>query len=315
MQPDVKTPNWKCHFLHVDLPINWDAPNLKTRQVESFSPSSFPSQVAACDAPRSFGAPGVLTRQSLSLLEVIEGLGQPGSVGHDVEVVVQRVYSVAVRDTSPMTLLRARVPSRSSSSPPSAENSKSRYCSSSWWVRSLVTWHPGLGKWVIWHVVQAPLPQYEFISLGTHCLLPAPLLSLRPCSLLFGGTICVSVVRLLFTALQPTKYSHCLQPYGIVWQRTQTFLIESSRSASCSSQFSGKTTWCFQNVVHQQAWVEFVPTCSLWGGTGLSFYDLRFILTLQRKQACAVLCWCENASHSPRYKKQLQSCRMASHLF
>lgn len=151
--------------------------------------------------------------------------------------------------------------------------------------------------------------------MSSYCVLPAPRLSLRPCLLLFGGTVCVSVVRLLFTALQPTEYSHCLQPYGIVWQRTQTFLIESSRSVSYSSQFSGKTTWCFQNVVHQQAWVEFVPTCSLLGGTGLSFYDLRFISTLQRKQACAVLYWCENASHSQHYQKQLQSCRMASHLF
>lgn len=53
--------------------------------------------------------------------------------------------------------------------------------------------------------------------------LHAPLLGLRPCMLLLGGTFCVSAVRLLFTALQPTKCSHCLQPYGIVWQRTQTF--------------------------------------------------------------------------------------------
>lgn len=118
---------------------------------------------------------------------------------------------------------------------------------------------------------------------------------------LVSGLACSSLVAqyvsqrsgLLFTAPQPTKRSHCLQPYGIVWQRTQTFLIESSRSVSSRSQFSGKTTWCFQNVVHQQAWVEYVPTCSLLGGTGSSFYDLRFILTLQRKQSvcCAILVW------------------------
>lgn len=96
-----------------------------------FCPLCFPSQVAACHALCSYGASGALTRQSLSLLEVIEGLGQPGSVGHDVEVVVQRVYSVAVQDSSPRTLLKPRAPSRpsSSSSPPSAERSKSRYCS------------------------------------------------------------------------------------------------------------------------------------------------------------------------------------------
>lgn len=74
---------------------------------------------------------------------------------------------------------------------------------------------------------------------------------------------------IVHSAAGPTKCSHSLQPYGIVWQRTQTFLIESSRSVSDSGQFSGKTTWCFQNVVHQQARVELVPTRTLLGGTDL----------------------------------------------
>ncbi|XP_035527033.1 DNA repair-scaffolding protein isoform X1 [Morone saxatilis] len=86
-------------------------------------------QVAASDALYSFGgSSGVFTRHCLSLLEAIEGLGQAGAVGQDVEVVVQRVYSIPVPDSSPMSILKPRLHSRSSSAPPPAEKGKTRLC-------------------------------------------------------------------------------------------------------------------------------------------------------------------------------------------
>ena len=88
--------------------------------------SLFPFQVAL-NAMCSYGGSGGLTRHCLSLLEAIESLGQAGSVEQDVEVVVQRVYSIPVPDCSPMTILKPRVPSRSSTTPPSAEKGKTRY--------------------------------------------------------------------------------------------------------------------------------------------------------------------------------------------
>ncbi|XP_031149936.1 DNA repair-scaffolding protein isoform X1 [Sander lucioperca] len=78
--------------------------------------------VVASNALCNFGGPGVLTRHCLSLLEAIEGLGQAGSVGQDVEVVVQRVYSI------PVSILKPRLPTRSSSAPPPAEKGKTRLC-------------------------------------------------------------------------------------------------------------------------------------------------------------------------------------------
>lgn len=114
--------------------------------------------------------------------------------------------------------------------------------------------------------MHASLPQYKLLFLWK---LHAGLLGPRPCMLLLGGTMCLSGRAIVHSAASPTKCSHCLQPYGIVWQRTQTFLIESSPSVSDSGQFSGKTTWCFQNLVHQQVRVELVPTCTPLGGTGL----------------------------------------------
>ncbi|XP_075877686.1 DNA repair-scaffolding protein isoform X2 [Nelusetta ayraudi] len=84
-------------------------------------------QLAASAALWGFAGPGVSSRRCLSLLEVIEGLGQAGSVRQDVEVVVQRVYSVPVSGVSSMSALRARGPPRSSSSPP-AEKGRSRLC-------------------------------------------------------------------------------------------------------------------------------------------------------------------------------------------
>ncbi|GAA6234051.1 DNA repair-scaffolding protein isoform X5 [Lates japonicus] len=85
-------------------------------------------QGAVPDAPCSFGGPGGLTKHCLSLLEAIEGLGQAGSVGQDVEVVVQRVFSVPLPDCSAVSVLKPRVPSRSSSAPPPAEKGNTRLC-------------------------------------------------------------------------------------------------------------------------------------------------------------------------------------------
>ncbi|XP_033993667.1 DNA repair-scaffolding protein [Trematomus bernacchii] len=85
-------------------------------------------QAAASDALYSVGAPGVLSKHCLSLLEAIEGLGQAGSVGQDVEVVVQRVYSISLPDCSPVSILKPRLPTRSSSASPKAVKSKHRLC-------------------------------------------------------------------------------------------------------------------------------------------------------------------------------------------
>ncbi|XP_040000343.1 DNA repair-scaffolding protein isoform X2 [Xiphias gladius] len=85
-------------------------------------------QVAVPDALCSFGGSGVLTRHCLSLLEAIEGLGQAGSVGQDVEVVVQRVFSIPLPDCFAVSILKSRVLSRSSSAPPPAEKGKTRLC-------------------------------------------------------------------------------------------------------------------------------------------------------------------------------------------
>uniref|UniRef100_A0A096LUG2 Scaffold protein involved in DNA repair n=1 Tax=Poecilia formosa TaxID=48698 RepID=A0A096LUG2_POEFO len=63
------------------------------RAKQSKCSASFLSQVAASDVLCTFG-----TRPCLSLLEAIEGLGQAGNVDQDVDVVVQRVYSVPMAD-------------------------------------------------------------------------------------------------------------------------------------------------------------------------------------------------------------------------
>ncbi|KAL6103861.1 spidr [Pungitius sinensis] len=77
---------------------------------------------------RDVSGSGALARRSLSLLEAIEGLGQAGCVGQEVEAVVQRVYSVPVPDCSPGSTLKARPPSGSSSAPPPAEKGRTRLC-------------------------------------------------------------------------------------------------------------------------------------------------------------------------------------------
>lgn len=78
------------------------------------------------DALISLEGPGTLTGLSLSLLEVVEGLGQAGSVGQDVEVVVQRVYAIAVADISALSFLKPRVQPGTSCPHPSTEKGKTR---------------------------------------------------------------------------------------------------------------------------------------------------------------------------------------------
>lgn len=61
---------------------------------------------------------------------------------------------------------------------------------------------------------------------------------------LLRDMMCLSGRTIVHKAAGPTECSCCLQPYGIPWQRTQTFLIESSLSAIVSGQFSGNTAVC-----------------------------------------------------------------------
>eukprot|EP00066_Takifugu_rubripes_P025136 XP_011614402.1 PREDICTED: DNA repair-scaffolding protein isoform X1 [Takifugu rubripes] len=85
-------------------------------------------QVPSLDPLRGFEGSGLSSRLSFSLLEVVEGLGQAGSVGQDVEVVVQRVYATAVPDSSPLSFLKPRVQSGTSFLRPSEEKGKTRLC-------------------------------------------------------------------------------------------------------------------------------------------------------------------------------------------
>nr|XP_046263223.1 DNA repair-scaffolding protein [Scatophagus argus] len=123
-------------------------------------------QIAALNDLRGFGGSGVLTRHCLSLLEAIEGLGQAGSVGQDVEVVVQRVYSIHVPDYSPMSILKPRVSSKSSSAPPPAEKGKTRLCvlvQDSYGMFSIVQLHLLLCR--------DDLHQYDHMWRGRTCVL------------------------------------------------------------------------------------------------------------------------------------------------
>lgn len=118
------------------------------------------------------------------------------------------------------------------------------------------------------HILSAvwALPQFRLFFLFTF---HASFFALGLCMLLLGGTMCLSGRAIVRSTAGPTKCSRCLQPYGIAWQRTQTFLIESSPSENGSGQFSGKTALCFQNLVHQQVWVELVPMRTPLGGAAL----------------------------------------------
>ncbi|XP_037538235.1 DNA repair-scaffolding protein [Nematolebias whitei] len=84
-------------------------------------------QITASDALCSVNGSGVM-RHCISLLEAIEGLGQAGSVEQDVAVVIQRVYSIPLADSSPVSILKHRVSVRSSMAPPPAERGKTRLC-------------------------------------------------------------------------------------------------------------------------------------------------------------------------------------------
>lgn len=85
-------------------------------------------QVARLEVLSALEGPGPLSSHSLSLLEAVEGLGQAGSVGQDVEVVVQRVYAVAAAESPAPPLLKPRVHSRSSRPQPSPEKGDARLC-------------------------------------------------------------------------------------------------------------------------------------------------------------------------------------------
>lgn len=75
----------------------------------------------------SQGGPGAASSGGChSLLEAIEGLGQAGSVGQDVEVVVQRVYCTPIRERSTGASLKSRAPGRSPRVPPPLQKGKSR---------------------------------------------------------------------------------------------------------------------------------------------------------------------------------------------
>ncbi|XP_038159686.1 DNA repair-scaffolding protein isoform X2 [Cyprinodon tularosa] len=85
------------------------------------------------------------TRHCLSLLEAIEGLGQAGHVDQDVDVVVQRVYSIPMADCSPLSFRKHKASLRSSTAPPPAEKGKTRLCvliQDSFGIFSVLQLHP-----------------------------------------------------------------------------------------------------------------------------------------------------------------------------
>ncbi|XP_029380304.1 DNA repair-scaffolding protein isoform X2 [Echeneis naucrates] len=85
-------------------------------------------QVAVPDGLCHTRGVGVLNRHCLSLLEAIEALGQAGRVGQDVEVVVQRVFSIPVPDNSAVSIRKSRGPSGPTSAPLLSEKGKTRLC-------------------------------------------------------------------------------------------------------------------------------------------------------------------------------------------
>ena len=162
--------------------------------------------------------------------------------------------------------------------------------------------------------VYASLPQSKLLSLlKWH----ACFLGLRPCMLLLGGRMSLSGWAIVHRAAGPTKCSYCLKPYGIAWQRTQILLIESSPSVSDSSQFSGKTAWCFQNLMHQQARVELMPNHTPLGGTLCLFLCLFvFYLNVFKKPTSMFFGWCKNViGFCPHFTKKSQLCEIDSDTF
>lgn len=200
-------------------------------------------QLAASAALWGFAGPGVSSRRCLSLLEVIEGLGQAGSVRQDVEVVVQRVYSVPVSGVSSMSALRARGPPRSSSSPP-AEKGRSRYCcNSSQGAQqglSLVTkqWE---NKSFFYLKRRGSLSSSKSLHLCKQmtCSSSGSQASQAPPwwhILRLSGRPIVPLRRSPQSACTVSRHM------ALFDKGHKHSLINSSRSASSSSQFSGKTT-------------------------------------------------------------------------
>lgn len=237
----------------------------------------FDWQVTASDALCSVGGSGVPMRHCVSLLEAIEGLGQAGSVEQDVDVVIQRVYSIPLADSSPVSILKHRVSVRSSLAPPPAEKGQTRYH----WT--------GLQKWLlVYHLVPkrwrninsilsvvSDLQQYKLFFLLD---LQAGFFSFKAHMFPLRDMMCLSGRSIVHGAAGPTECLCCLQPYGIVWQRTQTFLIKSSLFVSDPSQFSGKTTWSFSYLLHPQASIEVVPIQSLLG----TIHELIYFMYLSK---------------------------------
>lgn len=202
-------------------------------------------QVAAPDARCSVGGSGVMMKRCVSLLEAIEGLGQAGSVEQDVDVVIQRVYSIPLADSPPVSILKPRVSLRPSAAPPPpAEKGKTRYC----WT--------GLQWWLsVYYLMPGEMLKNTscfvcclwFATIWIYFLLAlhAGFFSFKPHMFLLRDMMCLSGRSIVRGAAGPTECSRCLQPYGIVWQRTQTFLIKSSLFVSDPSQFSGKTAGSF----------------------------------------------------------------------
>ncbi|XP_077375418.1 DNA repair-scaffolding protein isoform X2 [Festucalex cinctus] len=120
-------------------------------------------QVRACDgSSRRVASSAVLARQCYSLLEAIECLGQAGSVGRDVVVVVQRVYSIPAPTAS---IANVRLRSWASSAPPPPEQGKRRLC-------VLVQDSFGMFSVVQLHLLaQDDLPQYCRAWRGHTCVL------------------------------------------------------------------------------------------------------------------------------------------------
>ncbi|XP_030016076.1 DNA repair-scaffolding protein isoform X2 [Sphaeramia orbicularis] len=123
-------------------------------------------QADVSEAVSCFRDSYVTPRHCQSLLEAIEGLGQAGSVGQAVEVVVQRVYSIPVPDCSPRSILKHRIPSRPSTAPPAEEKDKTRLC-------VLVQDSYGMFSVVQLHILPCGghLQQYCHMWQGRTCLL------------------------------------------------------------------------------------------------------------------------------------------------
>ncbi|KAM9789379.1 DNA repair-scaffolding protein [Neosynchiropus ocellatus] len=123
--------------------------------------SSAGSDLQQVLAPEGDEGPGPWSGRRASLLEVIERLGQAGSVGQDVVVTVQRVYCVPAPDCSSLSVLKSRLPSG-----PPADTDQSRLC-------LLVQDSYGMFSVVQLHVLPSKddLRRYRHAWLGKTCVL------------------------------------------------------------------------------------------------------------------------------------------------